>query len=300
LPKKSSFAKSQQSFTTPIAKIGPRKSIVRDVLDSEDFDELSLCEDGFILLSARPRSTALPKSAFHVRVKQEQPENQSASATSTRKRRFSTLRADEHDEIDEIDELAEDGGTMSTPYQPSAISSSKPRPKKGTGERGLPSIRPPTKSTSRKVPSHGSNSQPSSSIQAVLVPFPTPTKEQQLPAKTNTPLVDLVKRGQPQRNEPNGSSEEIPSTSELGSSPNSHRARTRGQREAAGTSSPLTALVTPRKNTWAGRTVKQEDEVDSIVTPGGTLRSCGQDGFVCVRPFCFKCRSVDGNVAQEL
>ena len=292
-PKKSSFTKSQQSFTTPIAKIGPRKSIVRDVLDSEDFDELSLGEDGFILLSARPRSTTLPKSALHVRVKQEQPEHQSASATSTNKRRFSTLRSDEDDEIDE---LAEDRGTVSTPYQLSAISGSKPRPKKGTGEPGLPSIRPATESRSRKVPSHGSNSQPSS-IQVGLVPFQTPTKEQQLPAKTNRPLVDLVKSGQPKRNEPNGSSEEIPSTSELGSSPNSHRARTRGQREAVGRSSPLTALITPRKKTWAGRTVKQEDEVDSIVTPGGTLRRCGQDGFVCGRTFCFKCRSVDGNAA---
>ena len=286
--RKKRSSKSQQPFTTPAAKTKPRKSIVRDVLDSEDFDELSLGEHGFILLSARPRLTPLPKSAFQVRVKQEQPQSQPASATSTTKRKLGALRADVDDETDE---LAEDGAT---PYHLGANSGSKPRPNKGTGEHRSPNIRPATKSRPPAAQSHGANSPPNSSAQIVPVPFPTPTKEQQLPAKISTPLINLVQRR---------SSDTIPSTSELGSSPNSRRARTRRQREAAGTSSPLTELATPQKKSWAGRTVKQEDEADGVLTPGGTLRRCGLDGFVCGRPFCFKCRSGDrdgngnGNVA---
>ena len=180
----------------------------------------------------------------------------------------------------------------------SLISTAK-APSKRTEEPILPSTRPIAKPKSRKRSNNGVDAtNPRSLLRTEHTPLKTPRKqqEQQLPARTNTPLIDLVKRGQTTRIEPTGSNEEIPSTSELGTSPNTHRARTRGQR-AAGTSSPLTALVTPRKKTWAGRTVKQEDEEGSVVTPGGTLRRCGLDEFVCGRAFCFKCRSEDSNFA---
>jgi len=63
----------------------------------------------------------------------------------------------------------------------------------------------------------------------------------------------------------------------------------------------LTTIETPmRKMTRAGRTAKQDDVNGDVVTPGGTLRRCGQDGFVCGRAFCFKCHSVDKEVAEKV
>lgn len=288
LPAKDSSPRSNQPFTTPAIKARRRKYDLRDVLDSEEYDELSLDEHGFVLLSARPKPGALTESALAQRVKLEEADDQSGIVASSKKRRLSFLQDD-----NEIDELAEDDPSMATP---GPIPTSKYRPKKAVEEPILPSMRPIMKFKSRKRLSNGVRPpKQGSSLRAELTPFQTPTKQPQLPAKTNTPLIDLVKGGQQRANESGGSNAEIPSTSELGSSPNSHRLRTRGQWEAAGTSSPLTALVTPHK-TWAGRTVNQEDQEDSVVTPGGTLRMCGQDGFACRRTFCFRC-SADRNVA---
>lgn len=286
LPDKGPSPPSKQPFTTPAPRAKPRKSMLRDVLDSEDFDELSLAEDGFILLSSRPRSATLPKSALPIRMKREKPENQDGGAASSKKRSFDKVPDDE------IDELGEDGPTVSSPYQLEPTPGLNSRPKKALEDPGLPRILSVIYPKTKKRHSDGAELHPGSSLRVEFASYQTPSKHQQLPIRTNTPLIDLVKHNQPKEMESGGQAAEIPSTSELGSSPNSQRARNSGQREAAGTSSPLTALVTPHKKTWPGRTVKREDEADSVVTPGGTLRRCGQDGFVCGRAFCFRCRTV--------
>jgi hypothetical protein len=257
-----------------------------NVLDSDDFDELSLNENGFILLSARKTHGTLPKSALPVQVKSEQSEEQAALVASTKKR----ILVDDGD----IDELAEDSPSTSTP-------SSKSRPNNAVKDADISSMRPLIKPKPTKRRSSGVGSRPGSSLRMELTSNETPKKDQQLPAlpaRINTPLIDFVDWRSAKDKDSKGSVPEIPSTSELGSSPSSQRARTRGQR-AAGTSSPLTSLATPRMKTWAGRTTKREDEGDGVVTPGGTLRKCGQDGFVCERAFCFRCRAEDGNAVES-
>ena len=85
------------------------------------------------------------------------------------------------------------------------------------------------------------------------------------------------------------SAEEIPSTSELGSSPGSPIV----QRGLVGQDSGLVVVITPQKSVSR---VKQEEGSEGTVTPGGSLRRCGQEGFICRRIFCFKCRSGKGVV----
>jgi hypothetical protein len=272
LPTKDS-SRSNQSIVTPSSKRQPQKSAIHNVLASDEFDELSLDEDGFILLSARTKSDKLPKIDLPVQVKREDNDIPAAPAASTKKRLFQSIEVD-----DEVDELAEEGPSTSTPYQSGPVLGSDTPVKstvRSSGSTGTPRI---IKPKSRKRPSghYAFKAQPSSSLRESHRP-------QQLPARTNAPLLDLASRGSAKDVGTNGSCSEIPSTSQLGSSPN-------GRREL------LAVLVTPHKETWVERTVKLEDESelnDSVATPGGTLRRCGQDGFVCGRAFCFRCPGED-------
>lgn len=268
LAKKGSSVPDHSIVTSP-AKPRARKFAIHNVLASDEFDELSLGEDGFILLSARSRTDKLPRLDLPVLVKREEDETRPPPAGSTKKRLFSSIEDD-----NEVDELAENSLSMSTPHQPQPVPGSKPQAKTAVRDSGSTSMRPIMKPKSRKRHNDAFKSQPGSSLR-------TPTTHHQLPARTSTPILDLANRSSALDLENNGSRPEIPSTSELGSSPNSRRGI-------------LAALITPRKKTWAGRAVKLEDEnelIDSVVTPGGTLRRCGQDGFVCGRAFCFRCQA---------
>jgi hypothetical protein len=267
-----------QSFVTPPTKLKSRKSATHNVLASDEFDELSLGEDGFILLSARPKSDKLPKLVLSVEVKREEDENL-APISEVLKRRFSWL------DDNEADELAEGMPSSSTPRQPGTIAGSKPTSMR---ESGAYSMRPIKKTKSSKMPSNKFGFRYGSLTQEAPMSHRTPIKHQYLPITASTPLLDLANRSSGKGNETNGSRAEIPSTSELGSSPNSRLVQSREQR----TNSNFAMVVTPQK-AWASRAIKLEDEKDGVVTPGGTLRRCGYDGFVCGRAFCFSCHSDD-------
>lgn len=281
-PQKGPSPRSKQPFYTPKSKPTSLKTLVRNVLDSEDFDELSLGENGFILLSARPRSGALPKSAVPLRVKQEEPGTGSGLASSSKKRPFGSL-GDE----DDMDELMGESPSIS------ASNPLRPTPKlasfrKHTKESGNPRIRLDVQPKSKKGPNDAVVPKIGSSLRIEHAPLQTPRKNPQPPTTSRTPLIDLAKQARAQEAERRAPTAGISSASELGSSSNASRAE---QREAAGTSDPFGRLVKRRKNLpyAATRTVKREDDNEGVVTPGGTWRRCGQDGFACGRTFCFRC-----------
>ena len=255
-------------LTTPSTKHKSRNSAIHNVLDSEEFDELSFGENGFILLSTRPRSGRLSKVDIPTQVKDEEAKSPALPAEPSREKLFRSI-----ENYEDVDELAQDDTSVSSPHRAGAVPSAKLtryifKPKSGKKHKdGAKSQHRPS------TPSHQ-----------------TPRIQQRLPVGTSTPLLDLVNRGFAKDDEilRSSSSKEIPSTSELGSSPNARPA----QREPIWPNSRFAAAVTPHKS-WASRTVKLEDEGDIIVTPEGTLRKCGQDGFVCRRAFCFGCRSDD-------
>lgn len=173
---------------------------------------------------------------------------------------------------------------MSTLHQPGRLSVSKLLTKSTMRDSSPTSNRPIKKPKPRKKSSdrHVFRSQPCSSLQ-------TPTTHPQFPATTGTPLLGLSNCGSAKDNETNSSMPEIPSTSELGSSPNPGRRN-------------LNMLITPQKKTWVRSKVKVEEENDlndSVVTPGGTLRRCGTDGFVCGRAFCFRCQAEDDSMMRS-
>ena len=287
LPHKGPSPQSKQYLITPASKPTIRKSFAHNVLDSEDFDELSFGEDGFILLSARPRPGALPRSAVPSRVKQEERGNGSGLSSSSKKRAFSSL-----DDADDMDELMGESPSISAPAR-QRPTSGVVRDVKGPGSTRRPLDSQPK---SKKRPGDGAAANPGSSLRNEQTLLQTPKKAQQSPPTiSRTPLIDLVKQCQAIEAVHCGPTTEIPSTSELGSSQNSSRAMPQLQRRTAKNSDPFARPAAKRRGNPiydALRTVKmEEDGGDGVVTPGGTLRRCGQDGFACGRTFCFRCGS---------
>jgi hypothetical protein len=195
----------------------------------------------------------------------------------TRKRKLSMFRAGSEDELCVLG--------PSPPQQPQS-SISKPQIKIEEDDIALPLPQPINPKVGTKRISDVRGEPTSSQLK------PPARLKSNLPATTiSTPLLDLT----PSRSKPNDGQEILDSAAESSppdqaSSPTHTYNRTRGQREAAGTSSPLIGLLTPtRRKRWSGDPLKGEQVSVVVKTPGGTLRRCGEDGFECGRSFCFRC-----------
>jgi len=272
-------------FVTPANKAKSRKSVIPNFEDSEDFDELSLGTDGFLLMSSRPRSGFRSKPEAQTPLKREGTEVPGVSAQSSRKRKFSTLEGG-----NEIDELGT-GISTSSPAQPTQIPIREPQIKTEADEV-LGTNSSSTRSQKANTKNHNKRrSQPKS-----FQPPPTPVRSERQSSGKNTPLINLVgNRGSSDTGAAkSGVDVSIPSTSDLGSSPTARQTQTR-DRGAVETSS-LAGLLTPvRRKSQSKTSIKQEEEDGVVKTPGGTLRRCGEDGFACGRSFCFTCSTVAGS-----
>jgi hypothetical protein len=239
--------KSHQPVVATPSEPETRKLAIHNVLASDEFDELSLGEDGFILLSVRPRSNKQVRLNLPIQVKDEEADNQSSLVQSSKKRLLSSLL-----DYDDIDELAGDSPMMSTPCHPGPLISPAKTPVRVSGGAAMHRMLKPKW---KKGSTNMVELQTSSSSMGDLASHISTTRHQQVPAQRQMPSMDIAKRGS---SEVGASRAEIPSTSELGSSPTSRLAETSGHEDAARSSNFL-VLVTPHKQTWVGRRVKQED-----------------------------------------
>jgi hypothetical protein len=257
-----------------------RKSRLQHI--ESDYDELSLGADDFVFMFSQPRSEVQISSTVQIKEEDTTDTPQKISSVPARKRKLSTFRAGSDDELCVIG--------PSPPSLPSLSTISKPKIKV-EGDDVVLSQPQPTKAKARTRKS--SDKHPEASASSQPKPQGRQTSKSQ-PSSTNTPLLALT----PSRNKASNPNEmEIldsaaeSSPPELVSSPNHSRNRTRAQREAAGSSSPLIGLLTPvRRKHWSGDPLKGEQVTVVVKTPGGTLRRCGEDGFECGRSFCFRCR----------
>jgi hypothetical protein len=272
---------AQLSVKTSIATpANQQKSMLQRILN-DDYDELSLGADDFVFMFSRPRTDA--RRSSKVRVKQEDSAEtpQVASSVPARKRKLSMFRAGSDDELCVVG--------PSPPSQHPLSTVSKPDIKIEEDDAGLP-LPLPTKSKVSTMRVSDIQAEASSS-QSKTQPRP---KSNNQAATTSTPLLDLTP-SQSKLIHPNDDREILDSAAgssppDQGSSPTHPRNRTRAQREAAGTSSPLIGLLTPvRRKRWPGDPLKGEQVTVVIKTPGGTLRRCGEHGFECGRSFCFRC-----------
>jgi hypothetical protein len=264
---------TKPSIATPANR---RKSMLQRVLD-EDYDELSLGADDFVFMFSRPRTDVRPGSNIQVKQEDSTDTLQMVASVPARKRKLSMFRAGSDDELCVLG--------PSPPQQPLS-SISKPQIKIEEDDTALPLPRPTKAKVGTKRISDV-QAEPTSSQ-----PKPSARLKSNLPAATtSTPLLDLT----PSRSKPDDGREILDSAAESSppdqaSSPTHPHNRTRGQREAAGTSSPLIGLLTPTRRTrWSGDPLKGEQVTVVVKTPGGTLRRCGEGGFDCGRSFCFRC-----------
>ena len=135
LPKPADPSTSNRSFVTPSSKPKVSRSASNKVPAAAEFDELSLGENGFLLLSARPRSDKSLRLDVPVQVKHEEAESQPPLAELSAKRLFRSIEGD-----DDVDELAADKAFTSSLHQFGPLASSKRV--STTGEKtGIPSPR---------------------------------------------------------------------------------------------------------------------------------------------------------------
>jgi hypothetical protein len=273
-----------KQFLTPSTKAKPRKSLLHKISGSEELDELSLGTDDFVLLSSRPRTGFRPNSESQSRVKREESTLPNGDVQPTRKRKFSMVEA-----LDELDELCTELHSLSRTSPLGPINTQATRVKEETDVTTAAAATFARSKQRRLKHLRGDKPRP-----ALSQSQSTPVGHQDRPSGTNTPLIDLVGRERPIQKVLQETVAElsIPSTSQVGSSPTTRQNRTRAQRGAIGSSSPLVSLLTPApKKRQSGNFLKQEEEDGVVETPGGTLRRCGQDGFTCRRAFCFVCGS---------
>jgi hypothetical protein len=230
----------------------------------EDADELSLGSEGFVLLSARAKTTKTPLE-LPVHIKREGTVDipEIRPSTATRKRKLQ-----EFQDSDELDELIADGPDFSV----SKLGPSSKVPKVKAEEPVEQPITAPflVKPTTPKRPV--GRPKKSSLSKSVLADFPSvqagPSTTTNEFIRTSTPLLDLT--------------------------PNNTRSRASRQvNEIAesdqDSSSPLAGIETPIRNKHLAGA---EGPVIVIKTPGGTFRRCGEDGFACKKTFCFRCGSM--------
>jgi hypothetical protein len=286
-PAAKASTKVQSATVQPIANpstetpANRRKSLLQRVLES-DYDELSLGADDFAFMFSQPRTDSRASSKVQVKEENATDTPQNISSVPARKRKLSMFRAGSDDELCVI-------GPSPPLHQPLPTVSNH-QIKVEVDDATLPLHQPiKTKARARKVsdiyPEASSSSQPKPQARRI-------SKNQ--PTSRNTPLLDLTpsrsKASNPNGREILDSAAEESSPPEQVSSPNHPRNRTRAQREAAGTSSPLVGLLTPvRRKRWSGDLLEGEEVTVVVKTPGGTLRRCGEDGFECGRSFCFRC-----------
>ncbi|KAE8450623.1 hypothetical protein EG329_005967 [Mollisiaceae sp. DMI_Dod_QoI] len=263
---------SNLSFTTPAAQKAIRQSILRMALDAEDFDELSLDKDDVVLISSQPRTK--PMSQPQAIVKQENVMNtpRAVRSTSTRKRTFSTFR-----EGASPDELAEDEPSPSAKATSAGKAQIKVEDDASLPEHPFTIMDPKTKQVKADFQPEMASSQMTPSISGRQMVF-----------RTSTPLLNLTPLGLKEISD-SAAEESSPTSPIQKSCP--QRARTRRQRAADSSSSPLTNLLTPTRKQPAVDFLKAEQVTVVVKTPGGTFRRCGEDGFACGRSFCFRCGS---------
>ncbi|KAG9243398.1 hypothetical protein BJ878DRAFT_510948 [Calycina marina] len=89
------------SFITPYRKTKrkSRSSTLKQVIGSDDVDELSPCADDFIYIYPRPRSGARHSSSVQTRIKREDIDGDASAAFRAKKRKFVSLLDDEEDEL---------------------------------------------------------------------------------------------------------------------------------------------------------------------------------------------------------
>jgi hypothetical protein len=278
-PPNKSVAQSntKTSIATPANQ---RKSMLQHVLD-DDYDELSLGADDFVFMFSRPRNDALPSSNVLVKQEDSAETPQVVSSVPARKRKLSMLRAGSDDELCAIG--------PSPPSQHPRFTISKPDIKTEEDDTDLPPLLP-TKSKVGEMRVRDAQTESSSSKSK----HQARQKSSIQSATRSTPLLDLAPSGN-KPNHPNDGREIFDSAAESsppnrGSSPSHPRHVTRVQNDAAGTSSPLTGLLTPlQRKRWPGNPTKGEQVTVVVKTPGGTLRRCGDGAFKCGRSFCFRC-----------
>ncbi|KAF8846891.1 hypothetical protein BDZ45DRAFT_733959 [Acephala macrosclerotiorum] len=263
------------SFATPAAQKAIRQSILRMALDAEDFDELSLDKEDVVLISSQPRTK--PLSKLHTIVKQENAMNTPrpvSSATNRGKRAFSTFQ-----ERSSPDELAEEQPSPSSKATATAKSQIKVEENVLLPEHS-PSLPKLDKGKQRADPLPSSHITPSISGRQIAI-------------RTSTPLLNLTPSG-PKEIRDSAGEESSPALPTQNSPP--QRARTRRQRAADSSSSPLTNLLTPTRKKLTNDFLMAEQVTVVVKTPGGTFRRCGEDSFSCGRSFCFRCGNQDVTV----
>jgi hypothetical protein len=254
----------QPQPVTPSKERKSRKSATSNIFDMDDADELSLGSEGFVLLSARTKTTKTPLE-LPVHIKREGTVDimDVRPSTVTRKRKLQDFQ-----ESDELDELIADEPDFSVSKL--GPSSKAPNIKAEGPTAELVSVPALFKPTTPKRPV--GRPKKASLSTSVFAEFPSvqtapPPKANDF-VRTNTPLLDLT--------------------------PNNTRSRASRQiNEIAesdqDSSSPLAGLETPIRNKHLDGT--KEGPVIVVKTPGGTFRRCGEDGFACKKTFCFRCGS---------
>ena len=287
LPRGTPRPVSRMQSTSPAIEKKLQKSFYQ-TLDSEDFDELSLgCED-FVLISSHSKVTDRAPSSSQKRIKHEPVETPRRIPAATSQKRILGMAQD----MDDLDELGAQQWLEFALLSSSSKSQSQiktgtdkfshsPASKLATtdiGQQGLG-----TKDHQRRF--DGANSFPSSQLTSTPTTKSTLHRNQRRIVAPNTPMLGLTPNGNNRRKSQKAKkvneSAAVSSSSWLGSSPNT--CRTESQKKEVGSDTSQTGVVSQaQENT--------EEEVALLVkTPGGTLRSCGEDGFSCGRSFCFKC-----------
>jgi hypothetical protein len=288
---------------TPALKKKLQKSLCK-TLDSEDFDELSLGRDDFVLISSPSKSACRAPPSSQNRIKLEPIDTpQGVLPATVRKRKVGMVQ-----DNDELDELAAQAPLVFS--QLGSFSKSQPQIKAGVSKSTATNA-PKADVTDLghqgfetkqdyKVRVNGTDLHPSSQLASTPTTQSTRNRNRRKDTVPSTRLLNLTsdRNKQTKSREMKGVNESAPETSisssssRLGSSPSARR--TKSQDEAASLDTPLVDATLPaQKNVLSER----EEEVAVLVkTPGGTLRRCGEDGFSCRRSFCFRCSNWRGGL----
>jgi hypothetical protein len=269
-----------------------RKSNMSNVRGLEDVDELSLATNGFVMLSSRAK-TARPMG-LAVRVKREETADAPQVipiATATRlKRKLEVFQGS-----DEIDELMADAPNFSVSL---LGPSSRRKPQIKSEDPESTPVFPTNNIINRKYKK--SKQRKGLGIpRSAIAEFSSATHGRSIDTDRvpdhprSTPFLDLPLVRDITTD--NSATREVAESGAGSSSQN-----TLSKANADSSSSPMNQLLTPIRQM---RHSKTEGPIITIKTPGGTLRKCGENGFMCKRSFCFRCgknlRKGSGRVTEK-
>jgi hypothetical protein len=246
----------------------------------DDIDELSLSTNGFVLLSSRAK-TARPSVDLAIRVKREEtadvPQVIPVATAPSLKRKHEVFQGD-----DEIDELMADEPNFSV----SILGTSSRRKPKIKSEDSEPTPYFPTRNIVNRKIKKSKQRKGLGIPRSAIAEFSSATRgrshdiDQAIDYPRSTPLLDL-----PVARDITTDKSVAREIAESGAGSSSQIIITKAKGD--GSSSPMNQLLTPVRQ--IRHYSKTEGPIITIKTPGGTLRKCGENGFMCKRSFCFRC-----------